>query len=122
MSWIDPTEYNETDLCSICQDVLGNVQAIYKTACNHKFHNDCLDAYCESKHGQIKCPSCRADVGEDTCLSVSAFKEHTLGNPQGTPLFHGNQHVLDIYNGNVHGGKRRKTKRKGKRRKTRIRK
>ena len=31
------------------------------------------------------------------CMDVWAFKRKALGNPHGNELFHGNQHLLQIY-------------------------
>ena len=111
MSWIGPDEYNQEEQCSICLEKYGVAKAIYRTTCNHIFHNDCLDDYCEIKQGIIECPMCRTNVGE-LCNNVSAFKSKSLGSPtKGEPTFNENQHVLNIYN-RLNGGKRRKIKTK----------
>lgn len=118
MTWIDTSQYNPNDICPICHEKYGTAKAIYKTNCNHIFHNDCLNEYCELQQGEITCPLCRADVG-NLCMDVWAFKEHALGNSTGGPLFNGNQHILDIYNGNPYvyqGGRRRKRVKNTKRR------
>ena len=117
MSWIDTTQYDPAELCSICHEPYGTTTAIYKTPCRHIFHNDCLYNYCKSTNGKIVCPVCRADV-EEACMDVSAFKEKALYEP--SELFSENQHVLDIYN-NINkplsnGGKRKKRVKKTKKR------
>lgn len=117
MSWVDTTEYNPNDICPICYETYGTTEAIYKTECNHFFHNDCLADYCEIHRGQIfECPVCRSDI--DFCMIVTAFKDHSIGDPDGMPLFNGNQHILDIYNrGQIenHGGyKHKKTNKSNK--------
>jgi len=121
MSWIDTSQYDQSDICPICHEEYGTTKAIYKTVCNHNFHNDCLNEYCESANGEIYCPICRADIGY-ACTDVWAFKEKVLGNSRGGPLFNGNKHILEIYNnqGNpTKGGRRhkriKKTTRKRKR-------
>jgi hypothetical protein len=97
MSWLDNNEYKEHELCSICQEIYGTTQAIFKTKCNHNFHNNCLNDYCEHKKGKILCPVCRANI-EDSCMDVWAFKNKALGNISGEQLFNGKEHVLNIYN------------------------
>jgi len=77
------------------------------------FHNNCLYDYCIKNRGNIKCPVCRSDIGY-ACTDVAGFKEKFLGNPDGSPLFEGNKHILDIYDAQVQnqeGGKKRRTKR-----------
>lgn len=116
MSWLDPSEYNPSDICPICHEEYGTTTGIYKTDCNHIFHNDCLYEYCKLK-AQIECPICRSDL-ENACDDVFAFKRFALGSPSGEPLFNGNQHIQDIYNKNEpppRGGKINKRKNKTKR-------
>ena len=134
MSWLAPGEYNENDICPICNLRLGTSAAIYETECGHIFHNDCLDAKCVSRNEgeDVTCPVCSADLGDvgNDCISVWGFKNKALGN--GAPLFNGNQHILDIYNkqgppsAGPEGGRkqkgtksRRRTKRSRKSRKSR---
>ena len=125
MSWVDPSEYDPADICSICHEEYGITQAIYKTPCHHLFHNNCLEAYCQSQQGNIICPLCRSNV-EEACMDVWAFKTKTLGNLNGNELFHGNEHLLQIYHAqpdhanhaqlnepqpNMYGGRARRTRR-----------
>lgn len=113
--WLNITEYNPNDLCPICHDEYGTTQAIFKTPCNHIFHNNCLNQYCEHNNGNVVCPVCRRDIGY-SCTDVWAFENKALGNPEGTPLFN-NQHVYSIYNSQttdgeerlLQGGKRKRT-------------
>jgi hypothetical protein len=72
--WLGVNQYNPDDICSICHENYGTSQAIYKTPCNHVFHNNCLNQYCEMYEGNIVCPICRSDLG-DSCMDVWAFKE-----------------------------------------------
>jgi|688.fasta_scaffold439057_2 hypothetical protein len=117
MSWIDTNEYDENDVCTICHENYGTTQAIYKTICNHKFHNNCLNDYCEHKNGDILCPVCRADI-DYACMDVWAFKNKALGNTSGAPLFNGNEHITSIYNNQTEtSGGRRYRKKQTKRRK-----
>lgn len=122
MSWIEPSQYDPNDICPICHDNYGTTKAIYKTVCNHIFHNDCLNEYCEIQQGEIVCPVCRADV-EYACMDVWSFKNNSLGNPRGEPLFNGNKHILAIYNNQVpsQGGKRYKRNKRTKRNKSKRR-
>jgi len=73
MTWLKIDEYIHDDVCSICQDEYGIEQAIYKTGCGHRFHNDCLVNYClhsinEEEHGELKCPFCRGIFKEYECM------------------------------------------------------
>jgi hypothetical protein len=102
MTWLDTSQYNPNDLCSICLEKIGTTQAIYQTPCKHNFHNDCLYNYCESPYGKsvggnIHCPVCRRYLGYETCTDVDAFKDKVLSDYSG-PLFDGNAHILEIYN------------------------
>jgi len=74
MSWLDTNQYNPNDICPICHDIYGTTQAIYKTKCNHTFHNNCLNEYCETYNGEVVCPVCRSDI-EYGCMDVWSFKE-----------------------------------------------
>ena len=125
MSWIDSSEYNPTDICSICLNAYGTTEGIYKTKCNHIFHNNCLDEYCDEMMGEIRCPLCRGDVGK-LCHDVYAFKERVLGNSDGKSLFNGNKKILNIYNARQGGMRykivKRKTKKQSKRKTRKTRK
>ena len=120
--WVSLTQYNPDEICSICQEPLGTQQAIYKTPCNHLFHNNCLNQYCEMEGRMdpqtgtftLSCPLCRSNLDENICNDVWAFREKVLG----TPLpFQNDPHILHIYEGlpPQQGGKRKKmTRRKRK--------
>jgi hypothetical protein len=126
--WVDDTEYDPLKFCTLCDKEYGTSKAIFKTPCDHLFHNNCLKDYCEDKEKEEKikkvknkeykmeapgCPVCGKDIGY-SCIDVWAFKEKLLGNPDGNPLFEGNKHILDIYDAQVQdqeGGKKRRTKR-----------
>lgn len=92
MTWLDPTQYNPKDVCSLCLNKFGVKKAVYKTQCNHVFHNNCLDDYCEHHYGNIKCPICRKTISD--CERFWAFRNKTLREQ----VFNGNQHVISIYN------------------------
>ena len=117
MSWLDTTQYNPDDICSICLQKYTTTKGVYKTDCGHIFHNDCLIQLCDSKKEnitEVPCPICRANIPYTTCMDVWAFKEHALD----TSSFNGNEHLLKIYNKPPAGeGKKTKrvknTKRKG---------
>lgn len=120
MSWINPSEYDPNEICALCQEEYGITTGIYKTDCNHIFHNDCLNDYCKHENGEIKCPLCRSDI-EDACNDVWSFKNYLLGSASGKPLFNGNQHIQDIYNKNnpsSSAGKRNKRPQSNKIKKT----
>ena len=109
--WLDVTEYNPKDECPICHEDFGTEQAIYKTPCNHIFHNNCLNTYCEAYNGNVLCPMCRQDI-EYSCMDIWAFKNKSLGdskNPNNAPSFN-SKHVSDIYYSQDGGKKRRKSK------------
>ncbi len=112
--WQDVDKYNPKDKCSICYEEYGTTQAIYKTPCNHMFHNNCLNEYCEHHEGEIVCPLCRADI-EYTCMDVWAFKNKSLGSQKG--IIFDNEHVDKIYNSQTMQGGRRKRRKLTKRRK-----
>jgi hypothetical protein len=107
VSWLEPSEYNPTDICSICHDDFGTQQAIYKTPCNHIFHNNCLNDYCENAGSifaseddeqmfMLPCPMCRANLDENVCNDVWAFEEHALA-PEYVEEIASKPHVLRIY-------------------------
>lgn len=121
-NWVEPSDYNAKEVCSICLEDLGTQQAIYKTPCNHLFHNDCLNGYCETQ-GRLDnqtgmfvlpCPLCRTNLNETVCSDVWAFKEGALSDD-----FENQPHVQQIYEEGLsrrsEGGRRRKRKRTNKR-------
>lgn len=122
--WVSLDQYNPDDICSICQEPLGTQQAIYKTPCNHLFHNNCLNQYCEME-GRINpqtgaftlsCPLCRSNLDENICNDVWAFQEKALSAPL---PFKNDPHIVQIYEGlPPQGGRRKTTKRRNTRRKT----
>jgi hypothetical protein len=114
--WVDDTEYDPLKLCTLCDKPYGSSQAIFKTPCDHLFHNNCLNEYCEKNNNNI-CPVCGKDIGY-SCTDVYAFKEKLLGDDKGNPLFEGNEKILNIYEGQEGGKKRRAKKRRTKRNRT----
>lgn len=126
--WLEPSEYDETEDCAICQEPLGQEQAIYQLRCGHKFHNNCLVNWCEAQKGSITCPLCRTDAGEGVCNGVWAFKEHGLGYMTTDKLSQNSPHTYAIYEKEPSGGKlikkrkRKTTKKRKNNKKTRTRK
>ncbi len=119
MSWIDPKQYNPKDVCSLCLKKFGVKKAVYKTQCNHIFHNNCLENYCKHNSDNIQCPLCREFI--DDCNRLRAFRKHLLD-----PNIFDNKHVKHIYDvgsessshssssaSRTHRTNRRKIKRKG---------
>lgn len=125
--WLELNQYNPDDMCSICHENYGTTQAIYKTPCNHIFHNNCLNEYCEMYEGDVVCPICRSNLG-DSCMDVWAFKEQSLSDQL---PFKEDEHIVNIYQNQgqsaQQGGKKRKSRRtknktrKGKNRRTKNR-
>ena len=108
MSWLDTTEYNPKEICPLCLRKYTKAKGVYQILpCKHIFHNDCLNDYCEHQNGTIKCPVCRSDAGQYTCMDVWAFKNYAL-DPSS---LNRNRHLLKIYNKNkppAGGGKKQK--------------
>lgn len=87
---LDDKDKNEK--CPICYLEFSETQeqVLYKTDCNHIFHNDCLVDFCLYKYKYInehgtkpECPSCRAVLDTDKslqCLYVTMFKEKKLSS------------------------------------------
>jgi hypothetical protein len=108
--WLSLSKYDHNDICPMCHENYGTTQAIFKTPCNHLFHNDCLNDYCEAHNGNVVCPVCRSDLGY-SCTNVWAFKEGALTDREDAPLpFQNDEHILNIYRNQVppQGGKRRR--------------
>ena len=99
--WVnkDHPDLANQSTCPICLDEFSDTpnKAIYKASCGHLFHNNCLLEHCDARHGNADCPICRANLGTD-CMDVYAFKEKAIDNPEGRPLFDGDEEVLKIYN------------------------
>ena len=82
-------EYNKDDGCPLCLESFSTTpnQPIYKTSCNHYFHNNCLNIYCEDypeRHAtdeepypEAICPICKKKLGYDA-MDVYAFAENSL--------------------------------------------
>jgi hypothetical protein len=87
--WIDldnDNTFNADDECPICLQRFSDTPdlAIYKTDCNHIFHNNCLNRTCfiAGRAGNDPvCPYCRTDLEtEDSmqCRDVYAFRNKRL--------------------------------------------
>ena len=48
---------NNGTICGICYKIF-NRRNKYKTKCNHYFHIDCLNKYCEKDNNECFCPTC----------------------------------------------------------------
>jgi hypothetical protein len=88
-TWIDVDNddtFNAHDECPICLQRFSDRPdlAIYKTVCNHIFHNNCLNRTCiiaERAGNDLVCPICRADLETEVsmqCTDVYAFRNKTL--------------------------------------------
>jgi hypothetical protein len=55
-----PASCNMKDDCAICHEVLNERDCVALKACNHAFHNDCIQKSFEAKH---QCPVCRILIG-----------------------------------------------------------
>lgn len=55
-----PASCNMKDDCAICHEILNERDCVALKACNHAFHNDCIQKCFEAKH---QCPVCRILIG-----------------------------------------------------------
>ncbi|KAH8646271.1 hypothetical protein BX600DRAFT_158507 [Xylariales sp. PMI_506] len=53
------TDFN-CPLCVICLDIVTDVSEVHELACNHVFHQLCLDDWVARAH--IRCPICRESL------------------------------------------------------------
>jgi len=94
-NWLAFSELNDEDkdnVCPICKDPFSETQekALYKTDCNHIFHNDCLVDVCLHKYDEFLendlyplCPICRARLDTNTSLQslyIVGFQFKKLDN------------------------------------------
>jgi len=83
--WINNKTLSD-DECPICLNKFSETPelAVYKTDCNHIFHNNCLNRTCitaERAGNDLVCPVCRAGLEtEDTrqCTDVWTFRNKRL--------------------------------------------
>jgi hypothetical protein len=90
--WLNSSQIEDSnEICPICCFEFSKTpnQAIYKTACGHLFHNNCLAGVCEYKYKDYLdtnrsnekipvCPICRRILDTDEyfqCMDVIAFKD-----------------------------------------------
>lgn len=59
------------DKCPICFEALS-LRPNVTTKCNHTFHEDCLNGWCQAKGLNSTCPTCRANIRE-TCEEIGPF-------------------------------------------------
>lgn len=104
MSYVTQDKIPE-DICSICVETLKDpLKAVFKLHCGHFFHNNCLNDYCEKTYPDTKCHMCRKPFNHVECNTFWAFKEKVLD----TNILP--EEVLDIYNKQEGGKKKRKNK------------
>ncbi|MDB9786849.1 hypothetical protein OAB57_01975 [Bacteriovoracaceae bacterium] len=62
-SW--PNEM-EDEMCPICMDEMNSSKPTTRTHCGHNFHSTCIKDWIKinSKHNEIDCPNCRADLSK----------------------------------------------------------
>ena len=92
-------DVDRNDICGVCNIKFYDTpdKAIYKTNCNHLFHNDCLNKLCEENNGELMCPTCQQDNID--CMSIWAFKNKRLGNPNGErPVGLESDEIFEVYN------------------------
>ena len=92
-------DVDRNDICGICNIKFYDTpdKAIYKTNCNHLFHNDCLNKLCEENNGELMCPTCQQDNID--CMSIWAFKNKRLGNINGErPDGLESDEIFEVYN------------------------
>jgi len=93
--WVNVKLVNKNRKCKICEKKFKNTptSAIYRTSCNHFFHNNCLLDYCDMNddEGNTPCPICEESL-ELSCVDVWAFKNQELT----TGLY--DPEIIDIYN------------------------
>jgi len=103
MSYVTSDKIPE-DICSICTYPLKEpTKAVFKLACGHFFHNNCLNTYCRHFFPETKCPICRTTFDPNDCNAFWAFETKAL-NTCDLP-----EEVLHIYN-HQKGGKRKQKK------------
>ncbi len=78
--WIPNNNINYNEHCVICDELFRDTPnlAIYKSDCGHLFHNNCLNARCESNLNNWRCPICGEPISEDQCMDVWAFKNKSM--------------------------------------------
>ena len=64
------------DKCPICFEPLAIKQTV-TTECNHTFHEDCLNGWCQAKGLNVTCPTCRGDI-QETCEEIGPFNSSEL--------------------------------------------
>ena len=127
-TWFLSSEVDAGEICPLCLEKFTDSpsKVVYKTSCNHLFHNNCLNDFCKDckqKYKQPFCPLCRNEREEreenglpfnpdfDTenfeiqdCEIVSAFRNKELHNYDDTHndietplLFEGNPDIKALY-------------------------
>ena len=97
--WLTYGNVDRNDICQICNQKFYDTpdKAIYKTNCNHLFHNSCLNNLCEENNGDLTCPTCHQDNID--CMSIWAFEKQALGNPNANrPAGVEDDEVFEVYN------------------------
>ena len=81
----------EAEECAICLEPMQLGSAIYTTACNHRFHWNCLKEIQKSDASNYdKCPSCRSTMSEmqvkKHCEHPRARRNHKFCRDCGEPV------------------------------------
>ena len=109
--WVTYADADRNDICVLCNNKFYDTpeKAIYKTNCDHLFHNDCLNKLCEENNGDLMCPTCHQDNID--CMDIWAFKNKRLGNPNGErPPGLADDAIFEIYNETTGVAKNKKPK------------
>jgi hypothetical protein len=65
----------EDEVCAICQDQMPvSTEARCITACDHKFHVECIDTWFQRN---VHCPNCRHDIRESHATNAVAAETNT---------------------------------------------
>jgi hypothetical protein len=123
--WFLSSEVDKDEICPLCLEKFIDLpsKVVYKTSCNHLFHNNCLNDFCKDCTQTNKppfCPLCRNERDEreelpvnpnfdtknfnnENCENVSAFRNKELENYDETrsgietPLFEDNPALKKLY-------------------------
>ena len=65
-------EMKDKDTCNICLENFEENESLFKTACNHLFHKDCL---CTWTKIRSTCPVCRETIRDLTSEEIDSMSE-----------------------------------------------
>jgi len=74
------TPHNQRRECAICfssvySDLLDSPQRFYSTPCNHHFHFQCLEKWCQTNNN---CPTCRYHYVMNISNKTTAYNPYTI--------------------------------------------